>query len=348
MAFALITGMRYGWGVDYLWYKYQFDNAFTTFDWQVIEQNKGFLLLNKALNTLGFNYVAAFIFYSFVFVPCAFVLIRSYGAYSKYMYALLIPACIYSVTWSIRQGFSFNFVFLALYFLHNKKWLGVAASVFLAATIHGGNIIIMATIALCYLFANKKPFDWKATIPIYLFFVFFPDVTKTRINIIVDYIVGIVGKVSLGDSKFQSYIDRSDMWLSEDAAHLEWQQGFYALMLDTLFYCSIIYLGYRALKQKNNPTITYLYNTMVLGIIFFRAVFYFEILRRIAGPLMSLYFLVLGYSIAAVSQELKKTIHKKTVNAGLYYLPLGFILLYLFLYWGRWIFFNDMPGFIWS
>ena len=59
ISYVLIIGMRYGWGADYLWYKYRFEHP----DYYGNE-SPGFYTLNKIMRGLGFNYVMAYITYS--------------------------------------------------------------------------------------------------------------------------------------------------------------------------------------------------------------------------------------------------------------------------------------------
>ena len=136
-------------------------------------------------------------------------------------------------------------------------------------------------------------------------------------------------------------------------------------------------MGSYALKSKPNPRITYLYNTVVFGIIFYQAVFNYEILSRFAMPCVSLYFIVLGYSLSVLRPKKKQTTLYYTrsiveqreqstpkhfrlkgiknliaINSTRYYISLVAILLCLILYWGRWLFFfdNEMvrSGFVWN
>lgn len=261
------------------------------------------------------------------------------------MYAFLVPASIIFVSFAIRQGVALSFVLLAIYFLNKKNWIGFVLSTLIAFSIHSAIATTILIIGVFYL-SFKKPLNWKITIPLYLFFTFAFDVKK--IGIITDY----TENLSIGNI-FQSYLENSDQWFGKDAAIEIYEQSTFALITSSLFYISIIYLGYKALENKFNSQIVYLYNSVVFGIILYRAVFLFEILRRIAEPLVLLYFIPLGYSIHFFQKEIKhKRLgikRKSNVDISLQYkLGVGCVLVFLILYFGRFIFLNPKSMFFWN
>jgi hypothetical protein len=338
--------MRYGWGDDYFSYKRQFEFAF-----QSLGVQPAWKWFNQVLNIIGLNYLGAFVVYSFVFVTCAFVLIRSYGKESKYMYAFLIPATIISVTWTIRQGFSTSFLLLALYYLKDKKWLKVAISILIAGLFHLATLCVVAIVAFFYVFTNKKLLNWKITIPLLLFFtyLFNPSVVANAADFLND--------ISIGEAHFDRYLENSDTWFSDNAINSErFERNIAASAFWFGFYISFIYLGYKALKKKPHLDIMYLYNVVVFGMIFFQIIRWFELWRRFAEPLISLYFIPLGYSLSVLSKKLLKeeriarlkSSNSQMINPAIYRILLGLLLLHLILYWGRWILFNPDAMFFWN
>jgi hypothetical protein len=350
LLFSLITGMRYGWGNDYMWYKYQFEHALSN-DFVLQETPFVWRFLNQLMNKIGLNYVGAFVVYSIVPVTCAFVLVRSYGKESKYMYAFIIPAILFSITFTIRQGFSTSFLFLALYFFNVKKWAGVLISVLFAGVFHVGTLVVVMIMIVFKLFTNKRPINWKIAVPLLLFFTYFFDVST------VSGISNLLSNFSLRDSNYSNYLENSDRWFSVEAINIEaFERGLFANTIWSLFYISFIYLGYKALKIKPNFEIIYLYNSVVFGIIFYQATRWFEIWRRFAEPLISFYFIVLGYSLFVLSRRYvsyKDTTKLKrlkfyAINPVVYKIMVGIILLCLVLYWGRFLFYNPKADFFWN
>lgn len=333
LLYVFITGSRYGWGNDYLWYRAQFENI------ELIDEQVAFKWLVQFLNFLGFNYVGAFMLYSFIFIVCAFILLRSYGEQSLFMYCFLIPATMYTTCHTIRQGLGMSFILLALVFFYQRKWLYMALVVVIAYYFHSATIITLASmLGIFYIF--KKPIPFLITIPLYLYFTFAFDVGKMAF--LADF---LSEHISL-DNKFQSYIDRSEVWFGTDAVREGFEQGAFAQIMSSLYTISLFYLGYKTLQIRENKLILYMYNTVVLGTIMARAVYLFEILRRFTSPMVMFYFIPLGYIFYIYSQECKKPENirvKKYFNVGII-----FILSFLLMYWGRWIFLNENGDFFWN
>jgi hypothetical protein len=344
LTYSVITGSRYGWGPDYLAYKIRLETALT-YD----EEQLGFKWINQTIKLLNIDYVGGFIIYSLIFMTSCFILIRSYRKASVYMYYFVIPATLLFVTNAIRQGLALSFVFLGLYFLNKKNWFGIVLSVFVGYSIHSSILVTVVIIGAVYLLI-KKPIHWIISIPLYLFFTFLFD--PARIGFISEYI----SKYVSFDNSFQSYIDQSDIWFGEEAATDIYEQNLFALLTSSLFYISIIYLGYVALKFRSHPHIVYIYNLVVIGIVMYRVVFTFEILRRIAEPLVMLYFIVLGYAffiIYSKSGEMHRHFSKNIKNVKNQFFPyykffVACTVFYLVLFFGRFIFLNPTAIFYWN
>jgi len=332
--YVFITGSRYGWGNDYLWYRVQFENI------EFIVDQPVFKWLNQSLNYIGFNYVGGFMAYAFIFVVCAFVFLRSYGEQATYMYCFLVPATLFMSTNTIRQGVGMAFIFLVFMFFFKRKWLFMALAAFVAINIHSASIVPLAAIIGVF-FVFRKPIHYWLSIPLYIFFAFVFDSSKMA------FLSGLLGDVTV-DNKFQSYIDNSDSWFGEDAVSDIYVQGTFALIMSSLFFIFLFYLGYRALKVRENRQVLVMYNFVVLGTIMQRAVFLFEILRRITESIMMFYFVPLGYIFYVYFRDCKQP---KSHDAILFkkYSPVGMtiILAYLFMYWGRFIFLNPAADFFW-
>ena len=335
LLFVFVIGSRYGWGNDYFWYKEQFENP------EFIIDQPAFKWLNQFLNVLGFNYVGAYMIYALIFIISAFVFLRSYGEPSRYMYCFLVPATFYASCWTIRQGVGFSFVFLALTCFHQQKWLPMALLVLIALNIHSATFVSFA-ILLGIFFLLKKPIHYWISIPLYIYGTFILDPHK------ISLLEGLITQHLSFDNKFQGYIDRSEAWFGEEAITTEWQQGTFALIVLSLFYISIIYLGYRALKARENKQVLYIYNTAVLGMIMLKAVWLYEILRRFPQYMEILYFIPLGYIFYVYFRDCKQP---KNHDAAMLkkHFPVGItlILAYLFMYYGRFLLLNPRADFFW-
>ena len=330
--YIFVTGSRYGWGNDYLWYRVQYE--FAIYDPTQIVFN----WLNQFLTLIGFNYVGAYMIYAFIFIILVLVFLRSYGEPSMYMYCFLVPATMYISCHTIRQGIGMAFVFLALTFFHHRKWLFIAFAIMIAYYFHSSTIITLAALFGIF-FVLKRPIPYWISIPLYLYFAFVFNVEK------VAFIADLLSNYITLDNKFQNYIDGSDKWFGTEAINEQWIQSTSALLMSSFFWISLFYLGYRALKIRENKQVLYIYNTVVLGAIIARAVYLYEIFRRLTSPMEMFYFVPLGYVFYVYFQDCKQPEYirlRKHFRVGI-----TFILAYLFMYWGRFILFNEAADFFW-
>ena len=332
LLYVFITGSRYGWGKDYLWYRVQYE--FAIFD----PHQVAFNWLNQFLSFIEFNYVGAFMVYSFIFITCAFVFLRSFGTQSTYMYCFLLPATLSISTTFIRQGVGTAFMLLALVFLQNKKWIYMGIVAIIAYSFHSATVLTFGII-LGIFFLIKKPIHYAISIPIYLFFTFIYDIGNTAF--LADFLEQYV---HLG-GKFQSYMDNSEKWFGETAIQEQYTQGLFATLTSSLFYISIFYLGYQALKIRKDKAIVYLFNVVVAGFILYRMVYSFELLNRMTLSLQMFYFVPLGYIFYVYFQDCQEPENYRLKK----YFRIGITvsLAYLFMYWGRFIFLNEEADFFW-
>ena len=336
LLYVLITGSRYGWGNDFFWYWAQFENV------EFIHDQIAFKWLNQFLNYLGFNYVGAFMLYALIFIICAFVFIRSFGAESMYMYCFLLPAALFISTNTIRQGVGTSFVLLALVFLKNKKWVYLCIAAIIAYNIHSAAIIpLIILLGSCFLI--KKPVHYAISIPLFLFFTFIYNPGYTV------YLADFLEKYVSFDSKFQGYIDNSQAWFGEDAMNAEiYASGKIALISKSLFYISLFYLGYQALKIRNDKRIIYIFNVVVAGSILNYAVNLFEILNRIVTSMQMFYFVPVGYIFYVYFTDCQQPENHRAIRLKKHFLVgIMFIMAEILRYWGRFILLNPRGDFFW-
>lgn len=332
---SFILGSR-TWGADYLWYKYQFQHAF---DYNMLqEQQPLFVYFNRFLSLCGLNYVGAFTVYSLIFFVATFKLFKSFGEYSQYMYAFALPAYIGFGTDIIRQTVATGLAIMMIVDCNKKKYISAAIFLVLAEMIHSASVILVA-FYLIFKFIWKKPITIYASIPLYLIVVFFfkPEW--------LDGLNTLFASLNFGDSKFQGYVDDSDRWFSEEGMNDIYSQGIVPLILNTGFIISVFYLGYKALEQKENKNLSVIYNMVVVGYIGLRLFFNLEILRRFFIPNTMLYPVVLGYAFYIFQYKLKRIyVEKRKLINSCYAL----VFIWLFLYWGRFIFFYPDYKFFWD
>lgn len=334
LAYSVVLGCRYGWGNDYLWYKRRFENPY----WYA-DEDPGFRILNLFLQDIGFNYVGAFIFYSFVLIVGAYVLVRDYKE-NKYMLALFLPATLFFSTFPIRQAVAHAFVFLGFHFMNRKKWIWYALMIVCMYSIHPSSIITFAVCSALF-FIVKRPFPYQILIPIYI-------VVTVAADIFSNYFFNFFSSISsylVLDNKIQNYIDKSDIWFGEEGLNKEWEQGTLTLFLSMAFHISMIYIGCIALKYRPNNQVAYFYNGMIVGLVLLRLFFTLEILKRIAEPFVLLYFIPTGYAISFTYNNSSILTKREMFLCRFSIIS---ILIYLVLYWGRFILQSPSYKFFWN
>lgn len=333
--YILILGCRYGWGNDYIWYKYRFQRPFS-----YKQESLGFKWLNVFLNEMGIGFIGAYIVYSLIFIVGAFILLKDYKE-NKYMLALFLPATLLQSTFTIRQSVAQGFAFISLHYLHKKQWKYLILMVALTYLIHPASILFFIVMTGLYYVTHHiiKPIY---SIPIYLFLAFFGSILNTYVTTILGNVLPSISLIG----KFNNYV-QNDMWYNENAIKTEWSQGLLTLSLTTLSNIGIMYVGYISLKYSPKHIVSYVYNAVVIGLISQRLFWYFEIFRRISEMFVLTYFIPLGYAFSFLfSQDgnIKLARHERVWIR----ISIICILTYLVLYFGRFILMSPDYAFFWN
>lgn len=334
LCFAIITGCR-TWGVDYDWYKYKMCHPE---DFKVKKDELLFLRLNDLIRFLKLDGEVGFVVYSIIIITGAFIFIRSFKGYSKYMYALLTPAILLGTMRHIRQGVAFGVSMIALNFLNEKKWCLFILFSLIAFNIHHISILLSITCFVLYIFRNNI-IPPRVSVPAYCIAIFLPQY--------IDYAIiqKVLNFIPVEGSKYVGYIKNMPVWFSHKANHFEWTQSPLTMVLSALFDISIIILCYGYLKKVYTPIVNIYYNTFVIGAILVRIFFLNELLRRSFNLYHMLYFIPLGYCFFLYNIG-NTPLGEKRING--FIVGFGCIMVYLIAYWARFIFLNEAAIFMWQ
>lgn len=336
IVYSLVLGCRYGWGNDFIWYKYRFEHPYGYED-----ENIGFRCINLFLNDIGFNYTGAFIIYSLIFIIGVYTLLRFYNN-NKYMLFLFLPATVLFSTATIRESFAASFAYIAYYFFFKKNYIGVIISLLCMNSIHSAPFIPFFIIIGLYLFNKEKTISLRYSLIIYIgIFLFQANIE----DFIIEPLNKAISYISF-NNKYQGYIEQADYWFSEEGKNQQYEQSFLTSSLMFLFHISIIYIGYLGLKYRNNKYVRCFYHSVFVGLCMLVLFFQLEILRRIAEALVQMYYIPVGYSIATITLIKKTKINKE--ERFLYSIALGVFSVYLILYFGRFIFLSPTLKFYWN
>lgn len=337
IAFVIIIGMRYGWGVDYISYKYWIDNPKE-------DENISFAKINSILSLIGFEYAEKFMFYALCMAVGGLAFLRTFH-YNKYMIAFFLPAMFDSATTFIRQGFALSIFYFSIYYMWRKKHIIGVLLLLLCIGVHTG---LLSTIIFPFLFLflhkwYKKPFPILLTIPIYII-----------ITISVDYVNNFFATNFTSAftflqyfGKFESYSENSDYWFGGDGVNEIYTQSIATMLMTLIFEASIIYLGAKSLKQKYNKRVCIYYNTAVIGMFIMRIGYYLEIIRRVGQLSMAFYFVPLGYAFSVFLK--RRTLAAMSRQERIIAISaICCCVIFLLLFYGRTILLSPEKKFIWN
>ena len=339
MAFTIIEGCRYGRGTDYLHYKEMYESMSDLVEMQLL-----FKFIVKSLHSLGLNYVFFFLLTSFLFIIGVFCFIKKlYGGEGKWMYLLAVLAMLYSFECFIRQYLAMPFLLIGLYFMIKGGWKSyfmAIASLIIIALLHTGLLFCIPFLVISFFFIEKI-IPLKFVIPILFasYYLipegFFSNSFIESFNIIMN----VTGGVS--DNPMGNYVENSDRWLGEDSMLDSASQTPLTEVLQFIFECSVLIIGYYALKVHPQKRVHFFYNVVFIGFVFCRVFHGYEIFQRLFGELYVFWFVIAGYGLYVQNE------HKSNISL-IPHLASITMLIYLLAFWGRFIFINPNADYVWN
>lgn len=331
-SFMLVEGLRYGRGRDYFHYGSMYLRNTTDTEQPIFEflQNT---LHHIDITTGILPYGICYIAYALIFILCLFKFSALFNNTTHIFLLLAILATQYITEWTIRQGVSFSFVLIALYFLEREKKCKCLANICIALGIHYANFFLVGLIFLCRLLLNKKPISLKVSIPC-LFVCTFILKSENFLPYIASY-VSSLDIAFLGEG-FSHYTD-SNRWLSENGTLTEMQRGLFTTILTAIFNIAIFIVGHS--YHSRDKKWVYIYNLYVVSTLLYTPFYLVEILARILYPGTVFWFVPLSLFLYTK----QKVTWNKLVSCSW-----CCIILYLITYYGRFVFVNSTASFVWS
>ncbi len=334
--YSIVLGCSYGMGADYQGYKYAIDHPF----YDKGADELGLVTLNKYIHLIGLNYVGGFIVYDFIFCLGAFTLIRSCPD-NKYMMALMLPCTMFFITSPIRQAMAHSFVYLGLMSINRRQWTLAAASFYIGFLFHGSSLATVAICIVCYFLLNRI-FDAKKMVLVYCLVSISSFTVMNMLSMSLEVLAPYIPTFGL---HYGNYLENPSHAFGEESIDEENQRSFFAFVLRTVYYSGILYLSGLALKYKFDKKIAWLVWVSIIGV-FLTAIFANSLIpRRLAQPMDSLTFVSLGYGLYVYLNEKERFMRNEKKWAA--YSFYG-IIIYLVLFYGRYIFMNPEAKYFWS
>ena len=281
IAFTFVQGTRYARGNDYMHYS-------LTFRLQDNESNPLFNIINEILSNIGFNHYSCFMAYAFVFVLCAMFFLKRFREYATWIFPLFLLGYMQFEEYMIRQAFSYSFIFLFMLHLFQipklkslvekkKHLIFCLLFSFISVSIHTANILVISLMTILYFFV-RKPIHFWITIPIYWACVYLlPKIFDFGL------LTPILNLIADNNERAASYVSRTDYWFSADGINDMYTRNPIIQLVECIGVSSLLYLGYKYIKQKNEltPMWAVLLNMFFIGISMQSLFRGLEILNRI-------------------------------------------------------------------
>ncbi len=337
--FVLTEGLRYGRGVDQLgnygpFYLHCMNAKawFQEFEPLFVWINQCVYKIDPFRGTLPFGII--FIVYALIFFICLFIYYKDKRNETKLFLLFAILSTNYITEWTIRQGVSFSFILLGLHFLEKRKWAWMVCFMFVAFSIHHGNILAITLPIVFYFFLNKKPVPWKVTVPLFIIFEYTMQVSVFQNAI--QTISSLVNVNSLAGN-MGDYM-QEDALAHEAEVSEEWERGAFTQFITVLFYSSLLIIGAITCNVKNK--ITYIYNSFVIGIMIYEPFRLAGSISRMFNVLSCLWFIPLAYAI----YNYKQVISVSKLAKWLFIV----VILYITFYYGRYVFLSPNANYTWN
>lgn len=333
VSFVFVEGLRYGRGRDYFHYGMSYLQKTGHVIGQPVYDFFQRILLNIDFTTTFLPYGLLFVVLSFVFIQSLFKYGSLFKGEVKYFYFFAILATQYLFEWTIRQGLSFSFIFLSLFYWEKLKKKKALILALFGLSLHYGNIFIVLLIVTCIFLFGKKTIPLKISIPV-LFILSFLGGSLGYLTY-VQYVVNSINLDFFGDS-FATY-SNVDRWFSNDSALDALKKSFFKVAVTDAFYASTLILGSYA--HKKNPKWIYVYNTYVISVCIYALVFTNEILNRFVTPGVALWFV-------PVSLAFYYTPYKN--GSPLLKFACVFFVVYTIIHYGQFVFLCPTGSYVWS
>lgn len=339
IVFVITEGFRYGRGVDQCGnYGPFYQHCMNPQAWYQDFESL-FVWINQTVYKVDpfrdvWPFGAIFIVYALIFFVCLYLYYKDKKKETKCFLFIAILATNYITEWTIRQGVSFSFILLGLHYLEQGRWKWMLCAMFIAFSIHHGNVLAIILPVIFYYFLNKKPIPWKITVPLFVVLEYTMQVSFFQ-NVIRS-VSSYLDLSSLGGN-FSSYVQDNALEHEAESA-ADWNRGALTQLLTVLFYSSLILIGAETCKVKNK--LVYIYNAFVIGIMIYEPFRLAGSIARMFNVLSCLWFVPLSYSL----YNFKKVNSLCKWSKWAFF----FVAVYILSYYGRYILMNPEANYIWN
>ena len=257
LVFTLNEGLRFGRGLEYNKYGIKYEELAKGGD---VNWDFNFQFIAKFLIALDMPWQGYVMLMSFIFILATVLLLKNYREILPYALPLFVFFSRGDTQAMIRWYMAFSFVMIGLAILLNdtatNRRLKFLFFSILACTFH----LAMAPVPLVFYFVRY----WKSPLlsPLYILGIYWGITFFFQTDFMLQF-VNIANTLSVVSERFQGYSDNAEYWLT--AGYAGTMRSSFPAKLDLIFYCTIVILGYTAIK-KCPPKCVFAYNLFIIGL----------------------------------------------------------------------------------
>lgn len=271
LIFAIIEGIRYLRGTDYLnyalYYKYEIQGYPTEFIYNILQ---------FFFHQNGFPFWLVLTIYAFCWIICFLILIKQEKKHIKYILPFTIVFSLQGLECFVRQSFAFSFLFLFILYLLRKEYIKSILFALISLSIHNGSIIFILIITSIYIIKNKV-INLKLYIIAYILSTF---IIEAQFLILINKIALIFPFID--NSLIGGYLSNAEGWFGDEAFKDEYSRGIISKLMVALFDIPIMALTFKAIKRnkKDKTNIVFYYNLFCITNILLQLFYNYELLKR--------------------------------------------------------------------
>ncbi|MDL2262544.1 EpsG family protein [Bacteroidales bacterium OttesenSCG-928-I21] len=315
LAFAIISGLRFGRDIDYnLYYSVYSINL------NGIEYEYLFTLIVNFFNRLGIPYYGFILFCSTFLIVSFLYLLRNFKQAAFYILPLFL--IVSGIENNIRWYLALSFVFIAVGLLINKRYFLAICLAVVSYLVHEGMILVVFIIAMFFLLTKKKIlFSPKISVILFTLTLTLASVKYLQqLTSVLDYLqLGFLSERGTG------YVDKMDVIAGGEMSTGIHERSMTNQIRIFIGYVFILYFGGKYFEENRFefPLSKCLYNLTVVSIIIMPLFTLVEIFDRISSALMSFSIIVAGITFFVAYKQ-------RNSNKLAYFLLLfGFMCLIL-------------------
>lgn len=295
---CIISGTRYNLGgTDYFVYKTVYDVVPTIneFNFESVQNingtfgmEKGYLLYNSIIKTLGFSFYGFTLINSIIFYTCLYIGLKRYiKNFNFFLIIFLYKMFFYDTFISMRQSVSMVIFFIALQFIEKKKPVKYWMLCTIALFFHNSAIILFPLYFIRNFKISKKTFMIINIVGL-IFLIL--NITGIFVFNPINVINILFSNNSIALEKSNSYFD-----ITEKISIIH--------SLEYFVIAIILYFNYEYIQNKNDKS-KLVINIFIILMFIFTVMRGFVIITRIKDYFLWTYSIILYYLME--NQEIKK------------------------------------------